>query len=319
MIELKNITKEYQLGIMSKNVLRAADDVSFTIKEGQITSIIGESGSGKSTVGKMILKLLKPTEGQIFYQGKDIGTIKKRSDLKKYYFDVQGVFQDPFSSFNPIAKADRIFAVIHREFFPTLSAKEWKTKLDDALDSVGLNPDRVLNKFPHQLSGGQLQRFLIARALLLEVKFLVADEIISMLDASTRIDVLNILGELKKKGLSILFITHDLHLGYYISDSVVIMYRGQIVEMGDTKEVFTYPLHPYTKMLFDAVPRLDKKWDETEVKTANEIRETEERNCKYHERCPVKCGTDSDLKLVKITDNHFVACASVDKNEACKK
>lgn len=310
MIELKNITKQYRLGIMGNKHITAADNVTFSIKEGQIVSLIGESGSGKSTIGKMILGLLKPTSGQIMFEGTDITGIKNKN-LKEYYFNVQGVFQDPFSSFNPIFKADRIFNEVHKEFYPDMRTNEWKNRLNDALHSVGLNPDRIMNKFPHQLSGGQLQRLLIARALLLDVKFLVADEIISMLDASTRIDVLNLLGELKKRGLSILFITHDLHLGYYISDSVLIMYRGSIVEMGSTEEVFNYPLHPYTKMLFDAVPRLDRHWDDSDDKVNNVTAEFSERLCKYHDRCSQQCGRDHAPLLSQINREHYVACNGV--------
>src|SRR5690606_11813626 len=150
----------------------------------------------------------------------------KGSALKEYYRHVQGVFQDPFSSYNPIFKADRTFEILREEFYPGVSRAEWDTRVCLALEPVGLNPEHCLHKFPHQLSGGQLQRLLIARALLLDLKLLVADEIISMLDASTRIDVLNLLADLKARGLSILFITHDLSLGYYISDKSAILYRG---------------------------------------------------------------------------------------------
>ena len=162
---------------------------------------------------------------------------------------MQGVFQDPFSTYNPIFKADRVFRIIKDEFFPEVSTQQWQDKVNAALEAVGLNPEHVLDKYPHQLSGGQLQRFLIARALLLDIRFLVADEIISMLDASTRIDVLNLLADLKSRGLSILFITHDLSLAHYISERAVILYRGCIVEMGDTDKIFNHPQHPYTQML----------------------------------------------------------------------
>jgi len=174
---------------------------------------------------------------------------------------VQGVFQDPFSSYNPIFKADRIFKMVHAEFFPEVSGDEWRARLEDALESVSLNPEDVLHKYPHQLSGGQLQRLLIARALLLDIRYLVADEIISMLDASTRIDVLNLLADLKERGLGVLFITHDLSLGNYISDTTVILRHGSIVEMGETEKVFGNPQHPYTQMLLASVPRLHAKWN----------------------------------------------------------
>ncbi len=258
MLSVKNLTKIYQLG--ARGGFKAVNNVNFDMKEGEIISLIGESGSGKTTIGKMILKLSSVTSGSIEYKGTDVTDIKNQKDLKAYYREVQGVFQDPFSTFNPIFKADRIFKIAKREFFSEIGDEEWKKKVSDAIHSVGLNEGDVLNKFSFQLSGGQLQRLLIARALLLNVKLLVADEIISMLDASTRIDVLNLLGELRNKGLSVIFVTHDLSLGYYISDNVVILYKGVMVEKGNTKKVFANPTHPYTRNLLMAVPRLDTKW-----------------------------------------------------------
>jgi len=173
---------------------------------------------------------------------------------------VQGVFQDPFSSYNPIYRADRVYDLVRSSYFPHVSDKEWSEKVDAALDAVALNPADVLGKYPHQLSGGQQQRLLIARALLLDVKVLVADEIISMLDASTRVDVLNLLVKLKRQGLAILFITHDLSLGNYVSDRTIILRHGAIAEMGATEKIFGNPQHEYTKMLLTAVPELHKKW-----------------------------------------------------------
>jgi len=307
MIELKDITKVYSLGAFGKRKLTAVDNVSFSIGEGKIISLIGESGSGKTTIGKMMLKLIPITKGQILFQGKDLSLFKGEK-LKEYYRYVQGVFQDPFSSFNPIFKADRIFELVKSEFFPELTGREWQIHVLDALESVGLNPKTVLNKFPHQLSGGQLQRMLIARALLLDTKFLVADEIISMLDASTRIDVLNILAELKKGGLSILFITHDLSLGYYISDESIILYRGSVMEAGKTEKVFSTPLHPYTRMLLDAVPRIDRKWTTFETPERKAVRSDTIGMCKYYDRCPLATKECEAQGLIKVEEDHHVAC-----------
>jgi peptide/nickel transport system ATP-binding protein len=260
MLRLDNVSKTYSVGSFGRSRLTAVRDVSFELREGQVFSLIGESGSGKSTIGRMILRLLQPTAGSITYGDADIAGLH-RGALKDYYRNVQGVFQDPFSSYNPIFKADRIFSMVHTEFFPEVSKDEWRHRLHDALESVALNPEDCLHKYPHQLSGGQLQRLLIARALLLDIRYLVADEIISMLDASTRIDVLNLLADLKERGLGILFITHDLSLGNYISDTTVILRRGSIVEMGETAKVFGDPRHPYTQMLLASVPRLHAKWN----------------------------------------------------------
>ena len=313
MLELRNISKVYKIGAFGGAELHAVSNVSFEVKDGEVLSLIGESGSGKSTIGKMILRLTPTSSGSISFNDVDVATLKG-SQLKAYYRNVQGVFQDPFSSFNPIFKADRIFKIIRAEFFPEIEGPAWEHKLKNSLEAVGLNPEQVLNKFPHQLSGGQLQRLLIARALLLDVQFLVADEVISMLDASTRIDVLNLLADLKSRGLSILFITHDLSLGYYISEKSVILYRGCVTEMGLTEKVYANPLHPYTKMLLAAVPRLDKKWAKVEVEL--KARQSDiTGGCVYYARCPLAARDDSCTRarppLVELERDHFVACSKL--------
>jgi peptide/nickel transport system ATP-binding protein len=310
MLKLDRVSKVYRVGTFGGKELRAVSDVSFDVKDGEVVSVIGESGSGKSTIGRMILRLISITSGTISFDGVDISTLSGGA-LKEYYRKVQGVFQDPFSSYNPIFKADRVLDMIREEFYPEIRGPEWDSKLESSLKAVGLNPDDVLNKFPHQLSGGQLQRFLIARALLLEIEFLVADEIISMLDASRRMDVLNLLADLKSSGLSILFITHDLSLGYYISERVVILYSGSVVEMGSTEKVYYNPLHPYTRMLMACVPRLDEKWEEVDV----ELKAQQSMlagGCVYYERCQVagkdaSCATDRPA-LREAEGGHFVAC-----------
>jgi peptide/nickel transport system ATP-binding protein len=310
MLKLDGVSKVYKVGTFGGEELLAVDDVSFEVGHGKIVSLIGESGSGKSTIGKMILRLIPATAGTIAYEGADVAGLKN-GGLKEYYRQVQAVFQDPFSSYNPIFKADRIFQVVRDEFFPEVDEWTWADKVAGCLRDVGLNPAHVLDKYPHQLSGGQLQRFLIARALLLDIQFLVADEIISMLDASTRIDVMNLLADLKaSRGLSILFITHDLSLGYYVSDRALILYRGCVVEMGETDRIYHHPLHPYTRMLMATVPRLDKKWEEVEI----ELREKQcklGKGCVYFERCPEaqKGGCCEERPaLVQVAEDHFVAC-----------
>jgi peptide/nickel transport system ATP-binding protein len=305
MLKIDNLSKTYKVGTFGGHELHAVDHVSFDVEDQQIVSLIGESGSGKSTIGKMILGLISKSSGSICLDGVEISPLKNDA-LKQYYRKVQGVFQDPFSSYNPIFKADRVFKLLKEEFFPNMDPAEWDDKVQNALKSVGLNPENVLNKFPHQLSGGQLQRLLIARALLMDIQFLVADEVISMLDASTRIDVLNLLADLKSRGLSILFITHDLCLGYYISDQSVILYKGHILEKGITEKIYSNPLHPYTQMLMASVPRLDRKWA-----PANLALKKQEQigGCVYCDRCPLayeKCRQKPEL--VEITQGHWSAC-----------
>jgi ABC-type oligopeptide transport system ATPase subunit len=233
--------------------------VSFDIGQGEVVTLIGESGSGKTTLGRIVLRLTPASSGTVWFDGTDIAGYKGPR-LRDYYRQVQGVFQDPFSSYNPIYKADRVFELLRESYFADLSRRQWDDKIEAALAAVALNPADILGKYPHQLSGGQQQRVLIARALLLDVKLLIADEIISMLDASTRVDVLNLLVGLKRSGLAILFITHDLSLGNYISDRTVILRHGAVVETGQTAAVFGNPQHPYTRMLLSAVPQLHHKW-----------------------------------------------------------
>lgn len=263
LLRLDGCSKVYRVGAFGGGRLTAVRDVSFGVRAGEVVSLIGESGSGKSTIGRMILRLAAVTSGAISFDGSDIARLRGRH-LKEYYRHVQGVFQDPFSSYNPIYKADRIFKLLRDAYFPSVGRRDWEARVEASLQSVTLDPGQVLHKYPHQLSGGQLQRLLVARALLLDIDLLVADEIISMLDASTRIDVLNLLADLKERGLGILFITHDLSLGNYISDRIVILRRGRVVETGATGAVFGNPQHPYTRMLLASVPQLRRRWADVE-------------------------------------------------------
>jgi ABC-type microcin C transport system duplicated ATPase subunit YejF len=258
-LKVDQVSKLFRSTSRGGGLTPALRKVSFELKPGEVISLIGESGSGKTTIGRIILRLVKPTSGTVTFDGKDIAGYSQHG-LREYYRHVQGVFQDPFSSYNPIYRADRVYDLVREVYFKGVSDKEWNSKIEAALDAVSLNPGDVLGKYPHQLSGGQQQRLLIARALLLDVKVLVADEIISMLDASTRVDVLNLLVKLKRSGLAILFITHDLSLGNYVSDRTIILRHGAIVEMGATQKVFGSPQHDYTRMLLSSVPELHKKW-----------------------------------------------------------
>jgi peptide/nickel transport system ATP-binding protein len=307
MLKLEDVSKLYRIGTFGGKELRAVDQVSFSMQAGEVVSLIGESGSGKTTIGKMVLRLLSVSSGKIIFNGEDISSLEGEA-LKGYYRQVQGVFQDPFSSYNPIFKADRVFSAIREEFYPQMPGEQWEDKIVHALHSVGLNPSEVMNKFPHQLSGGQLQRFLIARALLLDIRFLVADEIISMLDASTRIDVLNLLADLKTRGLSILFITHDLSLAHYISERALILFHGCTTEMGNIDRIFDHPQHPYTQMLMASVPRLDQKWQEEGE--LDESRKLAGQGCVYYARCPVSEAVCAQKRpaLIEVEQNHYVAC-----------
>src|SRR3712207_5655596 len=254
MLRLESITKTYRVGTFGGRELVAVRDVSFEVAPGEVIALIGESGSGKSTIGRMILRLTGVTGGRITFDGTDIAGFKGKG-LRAYYAQVQGVFQDPFSSYNPVFKAERALELLRQTYFAGLDGRRWRDKVGASPAAVRPDPGQVLGKYPHQLSGGQLQRLLVARALLLDIRLLVADEIISMLDASTRIDVLNLLGDLKARGLGIVFITHDLSLGNYISDRAVILRRGEVVEAGATEGGLATAQAPHTRPLAASGPR----------------------------------------------------------------
>ncbi|MFX1482055.1 MAG: ABC transporter ATP-binding protein [Promethearchaeota archaeon] len=259
LLKCENLTKLYTSGLIRTKIVTGAKDITFDIKRGEIVSLAGESGSGKSTVAKMILRLLRPTSGDIILNGRSILSY----DIREYYKQVQAVFQDPYSAFNPFYKVDH---VIDRAFGlreDDLDADERRETIDSTFRSIGLNPSEVLGRYPHELSGGQMQRLLIGRSLLIGSRLLIADEPTSMIDASTRAGVLNLLLSLRKeKNLSVLFITHDIGQAQYVSERVLIMKEGEIVEQGSVHDVFTNPEHPYTKELLAAVPSLYEKWDE---------------------------------------------------------
>jgi oligopeptide/dipeptide ABC transporter ATP-binding protein len=318
MLKLDRVSKVYKIGLLGGAEITAVRDVSFNVAPGEVVSLIGESGSGKTTIGRMILKLVPISGGAITVDEVDVSVLK-RGQLRDYYRDVQGVFQDPFSSYNPIFRVEHVFNMIRDQYFHSMKKREWDAKLESSLGTVGLE-SAALRKFPHQLSGGQLQRLLVARALLLDIRFLIADEIISMLDASTRIDVLNLLADLKARGLGILFITHDLSLGNYISERTIILYRGEIVEMGATGKVFGNPLHPYTRKLVSCVPQLHQKWADVDRELAAKKGQTQIR-CLYHETYPIdeaSVSVNGDRPaMVEAEEGHFVGCFQLEEAGCC--
>ncbi len=288
LLKLEGVSKVFRTGLFGGREVRAVDGVDMELGEGEIVSLVGESGSGKTTIARMVLRFYRPSEGRILYKGRDVWGLP-RGELKWYYSEVQGIFQDPYSSFNPVHRVERILYKTLSRFHPALSEAEREARIREAVERVGLHPADVTGKYPHQLSGGQLQRLSIARALLVEPSLLVADEPVSMLDASTRIDVLNIFADLRdSEGLSVLMIGHDILLANYVSDRVVVLYRGGIVEEGPATPVFTEPLHPYTQMLLESIPRLDAKWSGRMEARAEEedYAAYEASGCRFAPRCP---------------------------------
>lgn len=260
LLECKNLTKIYASGLIRTKSVVGAKNVTFHIERGEIVSLVGESGSGKTTVAKMILRLIEPTSGDIFFDGKNILSY----DIRDYYRRVQAIFQDPYSAYNPFYKIDRVLGKAFGLRNDHPSPDEKREITESTLKSIGLNPDEVLGRYPHQLSGGQMQRILVARSLIIGSELLIADEPTSMIDASTRAGVLNLLLNLKReKGLAVLFITHDIGQAQYISDRILVMKKGEVVEQGPVDEVFLKPKRPYTKELLASVPRLYEKWEYT--------------------------------------------------------
>lgn len=257
-LKLDKLTKIYTSGLIRTSSVVGAKNVSFDIKRGEIVSLVGESGSGKTTTARMILRLIEPSSGRIFLHGKDAFLYKKLD----YYRKIQPIFQDPYSAYNLFYKIDRVMDKAFNLHGDNPSRSERGEILNSVLRSIGLRPEEVLGRYPHQLSGGQLQRFLIARMLIIKPELLIADEPTSMIDASSRAGILNLLLRLKtEKKFSVLFITHDIGQAQYISDRIIVMRKGEIVETGPNEKVFTRPTHPYTKELLASVPRLHKKWE----------------------------------------------------------
>lgn len=253
LLEIDKLTRLFGQG---KNAVRAVDQVSFKVHAGEIVALVGESGSGKSTLARLILRLLDPTSGQIWLDGQDVTQLHHSGELKRYWRKVQGVFQDPFASFNQFYTIRRVLGNALRLLEEPMSAATRLDRIKTALREVGLDPADALNKWPHQLSGGQIQRVMIARALVVNPKLLIADEPTSMLDASLRVTVLNVLRELRDQhNMGILFITHDLGQAYYVGDRILVMYHGALVEEGAVEAVLAHPQHAYTQRLLKDVPR----------------------------------------------------------------
>jgi peptide/nickel transport system ATP-binding protein len=254
LLEVIDLSRTFGSGA---NMVRAVDHVSFTVQPGEIVAIVGESGSGKTTLGRLLLRLLDPTSGQIRLHGRDVTTLRGHNELKGYWQKVQAVFQDPFAAFNQFYTVGHVLGKALNVLDKPPSRAERLQRTEAALREVGLDPADVMNKWPHQLSGGQVQRVMIARALIVGPELLIADESTSMCDASLRVTVLNLLLDLRKNhNMSILFITHDLGQAYYVSDRVLVMYRGQLVEQGPVEHVLLHPQHDYTKRLMSDVPLL---------------------------------------------------------------
>ncbi|KGR86964.1 ABC transporter ATP-binding protein [Lysinibacillus odysseyi] len=272
-----------------KAPIKAIDGISFDVYEGETLGLVGESGCGKSTTGRSIIRLYDITEGQIFFKGKNVTEYKSRKDLLQFNREMQMIFQDPYASLNPRMTAGEVIAEAYDIHGLYKNKKERQDKIGSLLESVGLNREHA-NRYAHEFSGGQRQRIGIARALSLDPSFIIADEPISALDVSIQAQVVNLLKELQKeRKLTYLFIAHDLSMVKYISDRIAVMYRGKIVELGEADEIYNNPIHPYTKSLLSAVPQPNPVYERKRVRIPYKHEEVKE-----------------DGKVIEAKPGHFV-------------
>ena len=299
-------------GVVRKTVghVHAVEDVSFQIREQETFSLVGESGCGKSTTGRTILRLIEPTAGTVIFDGTDLCALGKE-ELRCKRRDMQLVFQDPYSSLNPRMTVRKLLEEPLETHFK-LSEEEKEAQIRWIADAVGINLEH-LERYPHQFSGGQRQRISIARALITKPRFVVADEPVSALDVSIQAQILNLLMELQKDlKLSYLFISHDLNVVRHISNRVGVMYLGRIVEMGETEEVYQNPLHPYTQALLSAIPKMDPLEQTHRIRLEGDVPSPANppKGCAFHDRCrqcmEVCCHQVPETK--EISPGHFVAC-----------
>lgn len=308
LLEVKNLKKYFKT---PKGMLHAVDNVSFTIERGKTLGVVGESGCGKSTTGRSILRLIEPTSGEVYFEGEDILKLDGRK-MQKMRRNMQIIFQDPFSSLDPRKSIAQIIGEPIDIYHLAANKKEREEMILELMDTVGL-ARRLYGTYPHELDGGRRQRIGIARALALDPKFIVCDEPVSALDVSIQAQILNLMQELQeKRNLTYMFITHDLSVVRYISDEIAVMYLGSLVEKAPTEELFNNPCHPYTKALLSAAPNIDI--DET---TAREVISGEVTSpinlpdeCRFAKRCPYACDQCRSHipELKEISSGHFVAC-----------
>ena len=313
LLEVKNLRKYFKT---PKGMLHAVDDVTFTIEKGKTLGVVGESGCGKSTTGRAILRLIEPTAGEVLFEGQDVVKLSAE-EMRKKRTDMQIIFQDPFSSLNPRKTISQIIADPLKINKIITDKNEQMDRVRELMETVGL-ADRLINTYPHELDGGRRQRIGIARALALNPKFIVCDEPVSALDVSIQAQIINLLKELQEKyKLTYLFISHDLSVVEYISDTVGVMYLGNLVEYGTTADIFRNPLHPYTEALFSAIPVPDPKAKMNRIVLEGSIPSPANppSGCKFHTRCKhcmEKCKTEAPVQK-EVEPGHYVVCHLYDK------
>ena len=315
-LETRNVTKTFGgSGLIHKKETVALENVSMAIKAdpASITGIAGESGSGKSTLARLLMGFTHPTAGNVLYQGKDLRRLN-REEKRTFRKEVQAVFQDPFSVYNPFYKIDHALYTPLRKFRIAASQDKAQEMIEGALETIGLNPEETLGRYPHQLSGGQRQRIMVARAFLLKPRVILADEPVSMIDASLRATILQSLRKLNQEfGISILYISHDLTTIYQISDHIIVLYRGSVAEIGDVEKVIKEPKHPYTQLLVESIPQPDpeRKWDPNPTAFAEYGSNGKNRGCKFATACPFVIPNRCRITpppLYRVNRNRAVRC-----------
>jgi peptide/nickel transport system ATP-binding protein len=314
LLEVRDASKVFHSGgFLRKRHHVAVDHVSLSIsaERPSITAIAGESGSGKTTLARLILGIIQPSTGQILYQGKPVGDMDRR-EWRTFRREVQAIFQDPFEVYNPFYKVDHTLALSVQKFGLAKSRRDGRELIEQALRMVGLRPEETLGRYPHQLSGGQRQRVMVARALLLKPRIIVADEPVSMVDASLRATILESLVRLYTDlGISLIYITHDLTTAYQLSGNIITLYQGAAAEVGDVERVIKAPQHPYTQLLVGSIPLPNPKLRNSDKRPVAEVESIDGRTgCRFANRCPhvsAECRVSSP-PLYHTEPKHATAC-----------
>jgi oligopeptide/dipeptide ABC transporter ATP-binding protein len=314
LLELRNASKSFAAGVLGSERKMALEALTFAMDPAQpgITAVVGESGSGKTTLARLLLGLIEPTEGEVRYKGRALATLTgaQRRDFRR---EVQAVFQDPYEVYNPFYRVDHVLKTPVKRFGLASSSAERRRLIEAALRDVGLQPEEILGRFPHQLSGGQRQRIMVARALLLRPRVIIADEPVSMVDASLRATILGSLRKLHETlSIPLLYITHDLATAYQVADTILVMYRAAVVEAGNVESVVKKPRHPYTQLLIRSIPRVSTVRDWGAEERARDGSVTA-HGCRFADRCPVmmpRCA-EAPPPLFRPDPGRIAACYQV--------
>lgn len=314
LIEFRNVSKIFGGGLFDKKRTIALENFSMTINDAPplITAVVGESGSGKTTLARLLLGVETPTHGEVLYRGQSVAGMRGQA-RRQFLHDVQFIFQDPYGVYNPFYKVDHVLTKPIAKFKLASSRAEARKLIDTVLETVGLRPEETLGRYPHQMSGGQRQRVMVARALLLKPRLIIADEPVSMVDASLRATILGNLQELNEKfGISIIYITHDLATGYQISHNMIVLYHGAVTEAGDVEHVVQNPQHPYTQLLMDSIPRAvpERTWHRDKTMASMAKPDAGHVGCKFADRCPhimAQCS-ESQPPLYQTDPHRVVRC-----------